>query len=323
MSLDITLEALTKDFGRVRALDDVNFEIGPGRLVGLLGPNGSGKTTALRTLLGLVAPTTGRALIGGRRFSDLDAPARQVGAVLEAGARRMHALISAELLRLRTVRSPRYSALGLLAFVALVTALNVGPGAAPTSPDELADSLRSLAVIGGVVFAGALAATNVGTEFQRGSAVLTYLSHPDRGRVTAARALIYPGLGFVLAGLAAGVVFAVGVPVANAGGVSAADVARVVAGTAAGGAVTGAAGALLDTATRNPTIASAAFFGWNLVEMVVFPAGVRPYLPFSLVNSLIGAAGDVPVPAAMGLLLAYLAAVAPFVHSWSLKRDLT
>ena len=55
-------------------------------MVGLLGPNGSGKTTTLRMLLGLVAPTGGQALIGGRRFSDLDAPARQVGAVLEAGS---------------------------------------------------------------------------------------------------------------------------------------------------------------------------------------------------------------------------------------------
>jgi ABC-2 type transport system ATP-binding protein len=85
MSLEITADALTKDFGRVRALDDVSFEVRPGRVVGLLGPNGSGKTTALRALLGLVAPTSGRALIGGRRFRDLDAPAREVGAVLEAG----------------------------------------------------------------------------------------------------------------------------------------------------------------------------------------------------------------------------------------------
>jgi ABC-2 type transport system ATP-binding protein len=84
--LDITVHSLTKDFGPIRAVDDVSFEVSPGRVVGVLGPNGSGKTTMLRILLGLVAPTTGGALIGGRRFADLPDPARQVGAVLEPRA---------------------------------------------------------------------------------------------------------------------------------------------------------------------------------------------------------------------------------------------
>jgi ABC-2 type transport system ATP-binding protein len=58
-------EHLTKDYGRFRALDDLNLEIGPGEVVGLLGPNGSGKTTALRLMLGFLRPTSGRALIDG------------------------------------------------------------------------------------------------------------------------------------------------------------------------------------------------------------------------------------------------------------------
>ena len=84
--LDIAAESLTKDFGRIRAVDDVSFEIQPGRVVGLLGPNGSGKTTTLRMLLGLVSPTAGRTMIGGRPFAALDGPAHHVGVVLEAGA---------------------------------------------------------------------------------------------------------------------------------------------------------------------------------------------------------------------------------------------
>jgi ABC-type branched-subunit amino acid transport system ATPase component len=84
--LDIAAEALTKDFGTIRAVDDVGFEIQPGRVVGLLGPNGSGMTTTLRMLLGLVSPTAGRAMIGGRAFAALNDPAHQVGVMLEAGA---------------------------------------------------------------------------------------------------------------------------------------------------------------------------------------------------------------------------------------------
>src|SRR5271166_3934270 len=58
-------EHLTKDYGRFRALDDLTLEVSAGEVVGLLGPNGSGKTTALRILLGFLRPTSGSASIGG------------------------------------------------------------------------------------------------------------------------------------------------------------------------------------------------------------------------------------------------------------------
>src|SRR4051794_30285874 len=84
--LDITADRLTKNFGRTRAVDDVSFELRPGRVIGFLGPNGSGKTTTLRMLLGLVRPTAGRALIGGRPYAELSRPGAQVGALLETGS---------------------------------------------------------------------------------------------------------------------------------------------------------------------------------------------------------------------------------------------
>jgi ABC-2 type transport system ATP-binding protein len=64
MSL-LVAENLTKDYGSFRALDSLCLTLRPGEVFGLLGPNGSGKTTALRLLLGFLRPTLGRAAIAG------------------------------------------------------------------------------------------------------------------------------------------------------------------------------------------------------------------------------------------------------------------
>lgn len=80
----LAVEALGKSFGPVRAVDDLTFEVHPGRVTGFLGPNGSGKTTTLRMLLGLVQPTDGRALVGGRPYGEHSVPGALVGAALEA-----------------------------------------------------------------------------------------------------------------------------------------------------------------------------------------------------------------------------------------------
>jgi ABC-2 type transport system ATP-binding protein len=58
-------EHLTKDYGRYRALDDLNLNIRHGEIFGLLGPNGSGKSTTLRLILGFLKPTRGRVLVNG------------------------------------------------------------------------------------------------------------------------------------------------------------------------------------------------------------------------------------------------------------------
>ncbi|HXZ61850.1 MAG TPA: ATP-binding cassette domain-containing protein [Acidimicrobiales bacterium] len=82
--LPIEIVGLTKYFGAVHAVDHLTFTVEPGRVTGFLGPNGSGKTTTLRMLLGLVHPTAGTATIGGRPYADLENPSSTVGAVLEA-----------------------------------------------------------------------------------------------------------------------------------------------------------------------------------------------------------------------------------------------
>ena len=61
----IETKSLTKKFGEFTAVDRVSFKVFPGEVVGYLGPNGSGKTTTIRMLLGLLLPTSGRARVFG------------------------------------------------------------------------------------------------------------------------------------------------------------------------------------------------------------------------------------------------------------------
>jgi ABC-2 type transport system ATP-binding protein len=85
-SVDIVVraESLTKRFGTVVAVDDLSFELQQGTITGFLGPNGAGKTTTLLMVLGLAAPTSGRALVFGEPYAQLARPTRRVGAALEA-----------------------------------------------------------------------------------------------------------------------------------------------------------------------------------------------------------------------------------------------
>ncbi|GAA3391763.1 ABC transporter ATP-binding protein [Cryptosporangium minutisporangium] len=82
----IEIRGLTKRFGPRAAVDDLTFTVRPGRVTGFLGPNGAGKTTTMRMILGLDAPTAGTATVDGRRYVDLPAPMRTMGALLDARA---------------------------------------------------------------------------------------------------------------------------------------------------------------------------------------------------------------------------------------------
>jgi ABC-2 type transport system ATP-binding protein len=61
----IKVEHLVKEFGPIRAVDDISFEVEEGAIFGFLGPNGAGKTTTINVLCTLLAPTSGRASING------------------------------------------------------------------------------------------------------------------------------------------------------------------------------------------------------------------------------------------------------------------
>ena len=66
----IELLGLTKKFGSLTAVEDLNLSVKPGEVMGFLGPNGAGKTTAMRILIGLLAPTSGTAKILGYDVRD-------------------------------------------------------------------------------------------------------------------------------------------------------------------------------------------------------------------------------------------------------------
>jgi len=82
----ITIDSLSKKYGKHKAVDDISFVARTGRVTGFLGPNGAGKSTSMRMMVGLTSPTSGSATISGRRFADLPNPGTQVGVMLDASA---------------------------------------------------------------------------------------------------------------------------------------------------------------------------------------------------------------------------------------------
>ena len=82
----ISATNLTKRYGSMLAVDDLSFEVRPGRVTGFLGPNGAGKSTTMRMVLGLDAPDRGESRINGAPYASLPYPLREVGALLDARA---------------------------------------------------------------------------------------------------------------------------------------------------------------------------------------------------------------------------------------------
>src|ERR1700682_2685460 len=78
------IHELTRDFGDVRAVDHLTLDVPAGTIFGYLGPNGSGKTTTIRLLLGLLEPTSGKAEVLGFDTRARDQAVRErTGALLE------------------------------------------------------------------------------------------------------------------------------------------------------------------------------------------------------------------------------------------------
>lgn len=80
----INVSGVSKKYGNRQAVQDVSFQIEPGRVTGFVGPNGAGKSTTMRIMVGLTTPDAGEVRYAGALYRDLSHPARMVGSVLDA-----------------------------------------------------------------------------------------------------------------------------------------------------------------------------------------------------------------------------------------------
>src|SRR5882672_11355317 len=81
--MSIELRNVSKKFGEVTAVNDVNFAVEDGELMALLGPSGGGKTTVLRMIGGLEMPTEGDIFVRGQRVNDVPVQQRNIGFVFQ------------------------------------------------------------------------------------------------------------------------------------------------------------------------------------------------------------------------------------------------
>lgn len=83
MTAAISVRDLSKTFGDTQAVVDASFDVPYGSITGFIGANGSGKTTTMRMIVGLIQPTGGTALIDGVPYRELPGPRGRVGVVLD------------------------------------------------------------------------------------------------------------------------------------------------------------------------------------------------------------------------------------------------
>lgn len=80
MNYRLELKNLSKSFGEVKALEDINFQLGQNEVVGLLGDNGAGKSTLIKIITGYHKPSTGEIFFNGKKVDHLTVPkARKLG----------------------------------------------------------------------------------------------------------------------------------------------------------------------------------------------------------------------------------------------------
>src|SRR5437879_13479111 len=77
----IKIEGVSKNFGKIKALEQVNFEMQDGEYVTILGPSGCGKTTLIKIVAGIWTPTEGRVLVDNKDLTNTPMEERDLGSV--------------------------------------------------------------------------------------------------------------------------------------------------------------------------------------------------------------------------------------------------
>jgi putative spermidine/putrescine transport system ATP-binding protein len=136
----VKLLGVSKHFGALRALDDVDLTVEEGEFLSLLGPSGCGKTTTLNVLAGFVAPDHGRVLIDGADVTDQPPYQRGLGVVFQSYALFPHMTVADNVaFGLRERRVPRRD---IAARVAEALSLVRLPGAGGTRPLQLSGGMQ-------------------------------------------------------------------------------------------------------------------------------------------------------------------------------------
>ena len=96
MSDDLSISGLSVSYGPVEALNDVSFDIPGGQIGALVGSNGAGKSTVLKSICGLVAPSQGTICVGGRELAPRPGDALKAGVAMSPEGRRLFPRLSVE-----------------------------------------------------------------------------------------------------------------------------------------------------------------------------------------------------------------------------------
>jgi putative spermidine/putrescine transport system ATP-binding protein len=150
-AVEVRMEGLSRRYGPVVALDQLDLTVQPGELIALLGPSGCGKTTTLRLLAGLEDTDTGRINVAGRDITRLPASKRDMGMVFQAYSLFPHMTVKENVafgLRLRKISSTQRDkrALEMLELVELATQADRYPHQISGGQQQRVALARALAI---------------------------------------------------------------------------------------------------------------------------------------------------------------------------------